>query len=123
MSNEYGLDYNYFQRKLELVVRDARNYTPDEMARELARLSKAADSNVILTESEFNVSVKPVVKVPEIEHLKNKLERAQSVIRAKTNSRFAVLEQVAHWDQMLADETAFADGIKAEIAELEMESY
>ena len=54
MSNEYGLDYKYFQGKLKLIVRDARNYTPDEMARELARMSKAADSSVILNEDEFN---------------------------------------------------------------------
>ena len=54
MSNEYGLDYKYFQGKLKLIVRDARNYTPDEMARELARMSKAADSSVILNEEEFN---------------------------------------------------------------------
>tara|TARA_R110002153_G_scaffold156209_2_gene308304 strand:+ start:216 stop:407 length:192 start_codon:yes stop_codon:yes gene_type:complete len=54
MSNEYGLDCKYFQRKLKLIIRDAINYTPSEMARELARMSKAADSSVILNEEEFN---------------------------------------------------------------------
>lgn len=53
MTNEYGLDVDYFKKKLKLVVRDADRYTPDEMARELARLSVAADKKV-LKEKEFN---------------------------------------------------------------------
>jgi hypothetical protein len=124
MSNEYGLDYKHFQRKLEFFVRDAKKYTPDEMARELASLSKAADSYVILGESKLNASAESsrkskVDKVSEIEHLKDKLERSELVTIANTNSRSTVLEQVAYWDQMLAKETAFADGIIAEIAKLE----
>lgn len=51
--NEYGLDTQYFINKLSLIIRDAENYTPDEMARELARLSITADKAVIL-ESEFS---------------------------------------------------------------------
>ena len=54
MSNKYGLDYKYFQEKLELIIRDAPRYSPSEMARELARLSKTADDGVIYTEAEFN---------------------------------------------------------------------
>lgn len=53
MTNEYGLDYSYFSGKLKLIVRDIRNYTPDELARELARLSFTADESVI-KEKEFN---------------------------------------------------------------------
>lgn len=52
MKNEYGLDVDYFQKKLKLIVRDADRYTPDEMARELARLSVTADKKVI-NEKEF----------------------------------------------------------------------
>ena len=52
MANEYGLDYRYFAKKLELIQRDISRYTPDELARELARLSKTADAKV-LAESEF----------------------------------------------------------------------
>jgi hypothetical protein len=52
MPNEYGLDYKYFIKKLSLVIRDADRYTPDEMARELARLSVTADGSIIL-EKEF----------------------------------------------------------------------
>lgn len=53
MVNEYGLDVEYFKKKLRLVVRDAYRYTPKEMARELARLSVTANKEVI-KEKEFN---------------------------------------------------------------------
>ena len=52
MTNEYGLDVSYFRRYFELMVRDVNNYTPDEMARSLARMSVVADDKVI-KESEF----------------------------------------------------------------------
>ncbi len=53
MTNSYGLDVSYFEGKLNIVLRDIKNYTPDELARELARYSVAADKTVIL-EPEFN---------------------------------------------------------------------
>ena len=53
MVNEYGLNVEYFKKKLRLVIRDAYRYTPDEMARELARLSVTANKKVI-KEKEFN---------------------------------------------------------------------
>ena len=52
MVNEYGLDVDYFKKKLRLVVRDAYRYTPAEMARELARLGVTADKKII-NEKEF----------------------------------------------------------------------
>ena len=52
MANQYGLDVSYFKGKLELVLRDIKNYTPDELARELARLSVTADKAVV-KENEF----------------------------------------------------------------------
>lgn len=52
MKNEYGLDVSYFEDKLKQIVRDVKNYTPDEMARALARLSVVADESV-LSEKEF----------------------------------------------------------------------
>tara|TARA_R110002033_G_scaffold135713_4_gene175381 strand:+ start:69723 stop:69932 length:210 start_codon:yes stop_codon:yes gene_type:complete len=52
MANEYGLDVNYFSGKIEIIQRDISRYKPDELARELARLSVAADEKV-LTEPEF----------------------------------------------------------------------
>jgi len=65
VNNKYGLDCDYFEKKLKLIVRDACNYTPAEMARELARISISADSNVIFTEKEFNQKL-TVDKIEEI---------------------------------------------------------
>jgi hypothetical protein len=61
MANEYGLDVSYFAGKLEMIQRDLSRYTPDELARALARLSATADSDV-LSEPEFcrAVSIKTV---------------------------------------------------------------
>ena len=36
-TNEHGLDDRYFKEKLSLVARDAKNYTPHEMFRELSK--------------------------------------------------------------------------------------
>ncbi len=44
------LDKDYFKRKLSLVIRDESNYTGPEMARELIRLAKVADSSVAVIE-------------------------------------------------------------------------
>jgi len=69
MANEYELDYKYFERKLQLIIRDASRYTPGEMARSLARLSATADKNVIL-EPEFQPPsqnseyIEPVCDIP-----------------------------------------------------------
>jgi len=52
MTNRYGLDVNYFKGKLELILRDIKKYTPDELSRSLLRLSVTADDNV-LQEPEF----------------------------------------------------------------------
>ena len=54
MKNRYGLDKDYAERKLKLILRDIDNYKPDEFARELARLSAWADESVIKKEPEFN---------------------------------------------------------------------
>lgn len=56
MKNEWGLDTGYFRRYFELMVRDVNNYTPDEMARSLARMSVVADEKVLL-ESEFTTEI------------------------------------------------------------------
>ena len=54
MKNRYRLDVSYFQGKLAQVTSSLDNYTPEELARELARLSVTADESVILNEDEFN---------------------------------------------------------------------
>ena len=50
--NEYGLDVSYFKNWLMRVHRDIKQYTPDELARELARMSRTADDKV-MKEDEF----------------------------------------------------------------------
>ena len=50
MSDEF--DVAYFTKKLEIVLRDVKMYAPDEMARELIRLGRTADS-AVLSEPEF----------------------------------------------------------------------
>lgn len=38
MTNQYGLDVNYFKGKLELILRDIDYYTPQELSREFQKL-------------------------------------------------------------------------------------
>lgn len=62
MSNEYGLDSHYFNKKLKCAVRDVESYTPDEMFNELSRLMMVAAK-----QADLKVTVK--VKFP------NKLDK------------------------------------------------
>jgi hypothetical protein len=130
MSNKYGLDYEYFQKKLEMIVRDARSYEPNEMARELARLSRTADEDVILTEAEFNTpaNIHKNEKVfshdenelleVKIKKLKDRLEVSDAVIRSKANSRREANAQVISWDAMLKESYEISDDIRAELYDL-----
>ena len=51
-TNEYGLDVSYFKAKLQRILNEVERYTPDELARECARMSTAIDKAVVL-EDEF----------------------------------------------------------------------
>lgn len=42
-ANRYGLDVDYFRKKLFCIRRDAADYTPAEMKRELAKLKAVAE--------------------------------------------------------------------------------
>ena len=53
MTNEYGLDINYFKGKLKLVLRDIDRYTPAELFRELSQLSLTSAD-----QADMNVQVK-----------------------------------------------------------------
>jgi protein-arginine kinase activator protein McsA len=131
--NEYGLNYEYFQKKLEIIVRDARTYAPGEMARVLARLSKTAHSNVILTEPEFNTPEnihkndkffshdEAAATEDKIKKLKERLEITESVIISKGKSRDEARGIVVTWDTMLMESYEIAAGLKTEIKELEGE--
>ena len=56
MKNRYHLDVEYFKAKLKLVLRDINNYRPDELARELLRLSLTSEN--VLNEPEFQKEIK-----------------------------------------------------------------
>ena len=43
MKNEYGLDDHYFKKKLKVIVRDIKHYTPSEMMNELKILLAVAE--------------------------------------------------------------------------------
>ena len=51
-TNKYGLDNEYFRKKLKCVIRDINNYTPDEMFNELSRMmmvaANQAEINVVI---------------------------------------------------------------------------
>lgn len=53
--NRYGVDRDYFTKKLEILIRDMRDYTPAELARSLGRLAMTADSET-MREPEFNAA-------------------------------------------------------------------
>ncbi|MDG3721567.1 hypothetical protein L5B98_05785 [Pseudomonas aeruginosa] len=66
-NNRYGVDAEYFQKKLHLVLRDFASFKPDELARALFRLGKVADE-AVLAESEFAQAeqVANVVRQPRL---------------------------------------------------------
>ena len=51
--NRYGVDVTYFRRWFDRSLQNLADYKPDELARELARMSRTADGKVLL-EREFN---------------------------------------------------------------------
>lgn len=60
MNNMYGLDDQYFKKWLKRVLDSGLEYyTPQELARELARMSKAAAPEV-MHEPEFKLEDKYV---------------------------------------------------------------
>lgn len=53
MNNRYGLNDQYFKLWMERIMNSGlEHYTPQELARELARMSKAADL-MVMYEPEF----------------------------------------------------------------------
>jgi hypothetical protein len=63
--NRYGLDAHYFYGKLEIINRDIKNMTPDEMSRSLLRLARVSDPKV-LSEGEFEPWVQELAPIPKI---------------------------------------------------------
>lgn len=59
MNNRYGLDDQYFKLWMKRIINSGlEHYTPQELARELARMSKAADPKV-MHEPEFALQRPP----------------------------------------------------------------
>ena len=52
MTNNHGLDVDYFSRKMERMLNGAASYTRSEWARECARMARVADA-AVLQEDEF----------------------------------------------------------------------
>lgn len=52
MTNNHGLDVDYFSRKMERMLNGAASYTRSEWARECARMARVADE-AVLQEDEF----------------------------------------------------------------------
>lgn len=52
--NRYGVDRDYFIKKMEIIIRDMADYTPSELARSLGRLAVTANSET-MREPEFNI--------------------------------------------------------------------
>lgn len=52
MTNQWGLDVQYFERLIKRELSDIRNQTPSDLARVFARMSRTADKDVMF-ESEF----------------------------------------------------------------------
>lgn len=50
MTNEYGLDVAYFQKKLKQILSVIHYYTPEELARELTRIALTANDCVAAEE-------------------------------------------------------------------------
>jgi hypothetical protein len=65
MNNTNGLDANYFKGKFALVMAGINNYTPPELARELARLAKTADD----------------IAAAEVTHPQTQVNKSSSLLR------------------------------------------
>ncbi|WP_138437989.1 hypothetical protein [Marinobacter shengliensis] len=63
MNNRYGVDATYFITKLGGLVQDIWDYTPEELARSLARLAQTANAET-LKEPEFQPPIQ-FAPVPE----------------------------------------------------------
>lgn len=63
MTNRFGVDTDYFTEKLGILIRDMGDYTPEELARSLARLANTSSCDV-LQEAEFRPASNPA-PIPE----------------------------------------------------------
>lgn len=90
-TNSFGLDAAYFSDKLSLVLRDLGHFTPEELARALARMARTACEGV-LGEAEFTVlAAPPAAEQPAAGH---ELFAELYQILGELGASEAVLDQV-----------------------------
>jgi len=78
--NRYGVDVTYFEKWIVRSLKDLENYKPDELARELGRMSRTADSSVLL-EEEFcgDIQANKVYQQKRIHELESELTRVNAL--------------------------------------------
>lgn len=64
--NEHGLDVDYFTKYMKRVLRDIRNYTPDELNTELERMQSALPNYECPQQKEAELRAEYQKKISEI---------------------------------------------------------
>jgi chromosome segregation ATPase len=131
-NNQYGLDNDYFERKIAILHRDGlRNWRPDELARELARMSRTADKSVML-EPEFETQVELAALREELAGANRSAETLHDVIgrlkseRDAAEQRNAELEKsvelhaqvIRDQEQMIQNHRLINEKLEIEVADL-----
>lgn len=81
-TNSFGLDTAYFSDKLGLVLRDLGHFTPEELARALARMARTACEGV-LGEAEFTGRAAPEPAAWQDPESEDRICSARSMREAK----------------------------------------
>lgn len=101
-TNQYGLDNDYFERKIAILHRDGlRNWTQAELARELARMSRTAD-NTVMYEYEFCGEIIDEKK-SMIYSLRKDLQESGDVIREMNDELVDLRARLAEAQEVLRD--------------------
>lgn len=119
-TNSFGLDVAYFYDKVGLVLRDLGHFTPEELARTLARLARTACEEV-LGEAEFSGQAAPVA-VPDgwrevIENARDSIGAGALQENANTERRYVEPYLDGIYDELEALEKAAAPAAPAPAAQ------
>lgn len=107
--NQYGLDHDYFERKIAILHRDGlRNWRSDELARELARMSRTADKSVIL-EPEFETQVELAALREELAGIKESLAYRGSLLGRTEQRNSSLVELLREVSEQLWQEDDSGD--------------
>ena len=109
--NTTRLDTDYFGRKLALITRDLSHYTPQEMARELVRLAKAADEIEAVKEA-----AQPVAAIPEAERVnlshKNHVGQGLRLAEAIAAEQRAAIPEATALSDMQLYRVGYGQGVR-----------